>query len=77
MVLCIINQKILYYLKKMCEWRKKVASLNNYNKLKSLKSIFWHVSETVNFELINTSSIEDYDKGDYESDLVEKSSNEE
>ena len=58
------------------KWRKKVACLNYQAKLKNLQNIFIHVSETVNFELIEKSSNQNYNKIDYESDFDESSSNE-
>ena len=54
---------------------EKVSNLNNQNKINNLKLIFLHVAETVHFELINKSSIEDYIKEYYKNDLDKSSSN--
>ncbi len=72
-----VQSKNFVFFAKQCEWRKKVSSLNNQNKLKNLQSIFLHVSETVHFVLTDKSSIEDYEKEEYKDGLVDSSSNEE
>ena len=72
-----VQSKNFIFFAKQCEWRKKVSSLNNQNKLKNLQSIFLHVSETVHFVLTDKSSIEDYEKEEYEDGLVDSSFNEE
>lgn len=45
--------------------------------IKNLKSIFLLASETINFVLTDKSSIEDYEKEEYEDNLVDSSSSEE
>ena len=42
-----------------------------------MQTIFLHVSETVHFELTDKSSIEDFEKEEYESDMEEESNSNE
>lgn len=70
-----VQSKNFVLFEKECEWSKNISNMNNHNKLKKLQSIFLHTSETVYFEL--TDKIEDYEKEEYEADLIESSSNEE
>ena len=72
-----VQSKNFVFFAKECEWRKKVSSLNNQNKLKNLQFIFLYVSEIAHFFLTDKSSIEDYEKEEYEDDLFDSTSNEE
>lgn len=58
----------IYYAKEI-EWRKKVSKLYNSAKLANLKEILNHISITVEYELLEKSQIDDFDKEDYDIDL--------
>ena len=58
------------YFAKEVEWRKKVSQKSNANKLKNLQEIFIHISNSINCELFEKELIEDYEKEDYEINVI-------
>ena len=50
---------------------KKISHLNNKAKMDNFKMIVKHISNAVDYNLFDKESIEDFNKNDYEMDIVD------
>ena len=70
-----IQSSNFIYFPKECEFRKKIANLNNQKKLHKLQEIFKHISSTVEqHDLFTKDDLEDFNKEFYEDDVIENDS---
>ena len=67
------SENFIYFLKE-CEWRKKNSHLNFNDKIRNLQEIFIHISMTVENDLFTKDELEDFDKNEYEDDLLNNNS---
>ena len=61
----IKSDNFIYFLKE-CQCRKKIANLNNNQKLDEIKFLFNHKAETVEFNLYKKNELLDYNKDEYD-----------
>ena len=65
-----VKSENFIYLAKECEWHKKNSHLNNMEKISEIIFILNHIADTVQFELFDKFDIEDFNKNEYDLDLI-------